>query len=77
MPTSHEQNVDGPRRSQRIEEHRRASTHILNIALMVEIMAEVKEPVSMEEVLVDPSWRATMQVEYDSIVKSDTWELVE
>ena len=33
-PTSHEQNADGPWRSQRIEEQRRASAHIVNIALL-------------------------------------------
>ena len=44
---------------------------------MAEIMAEVKELASVEDELVDPSWRAAMQVEYDSIVKNDTWELVE
>ena len=55
MPTTHEQNANGPMRSQRIEEKRRAFTHIINIALMIEIMVKVKQPTSVEEALVDPS----------------------
>ena len=43
---------------------------------MAEIMAEIKESVSLEEALVDPTWRDTMQ-EYDSIMKIETWELVD
>ena len=56
MPTSHEKNATRLRRSQRIEEQRRASIHIVNIALSVsEIMVEVKEPTSVEEALANPS----------------------
>ena len=47
------------------------------MALMAEIMAETKEPASLEEALADPSWKAAMQAEYDSIMKNDTWELVD
>lgn len=77
MPQSNEQNADGPRRSQRIEEQRRASAHIVNMALMAEIMGEVKEPTNVKEALADPNWKAAMQAEYDSIMKNCTWELVD
>ena len=55
LPISPKQNADGPRRSQRIEEQRRASENIVNMALMAEIMAGTKEPTSLEEALADPS----------------------
>ena len=74
LPISPEQKADGRRRSQRIEEQRRASANIFNMALMAEIMAKTKEPASLEEALVDPSWKAAMQY---SIIKNDTWELVD
>ena len=77
LPIYPEQNADGPRRSQRIEEQRRASANIVNMALMAEIMAKTKEPASLEEALADPSWKAAMQAEFDSILKNDTWELVD
>ena len=47
------------------------------MALMAEIMAETKEPASLEKALADPSWKAAMQAEFDSIIKNDTWELVD
>ena len=50
-----ETSADGPRRSKRIEEQRHTAGHIVNMALMVEIMAETKEPVSLEEALANPS----------------------
>ena len=49
----------------------------MNMALMAEIMAETKEPASLEEALADPSWKAAMQAEFDSIIKNDTRELVD
>lgn len=39
----------------RIKKQRRASTNIVNMALMAEIMAEVKELASLEEALADLS----------------------
>ena len=68
-----EQHADGPRWSQRIEEQRRASAHIVNMALMAKIMAEVKELASLDEALANPAWKEAMQAEYDSILKNQTW----
>ena len=55
LPISLEQNADGPRCSQRIEEQRRAFANIVNMALMAEIMPKTKEAASLEEALADPS----------------------
>eukprot|EP00249_Psilotum_nudum_P004748 c18249_g1_i1 orf=2-607(-) len=77
MPPLAETSADGPRRSRRIEEQRRASSNIVNMALMAEIMEEVREPSSLQEALAHLSWKAMMQSEYDSIIKNNTWELVE
>ena len=46
-----EQHTNGPRQAQRKEQQIRDFAHIVNMALMVEIMGEVKEPASLEEVL--------------------------
>ena len=50
---------------------------MVNMALMAKIMAEVKKPTSLEEALADPTWKDAMQEEYDSILKNQTWELVD
>ena len=76
-PEVPETSADGLRRSKRIEEQRRASEHIVNMALMAEIICSVKEPTNVEEALENPKWKAAMQLEYDSIMKNDTWELVD
>ena len=72
-----ETSADGPRRSRRIEEQRRASEHIVNMALMAEIMGSIKEPTSATEALEDPKWKEAMESEYDSIIKNGTWLLVD
>ena len=78
MPMSIEQHANGPRQSQRIEEQRRASVHIVNMALMAKIMAKVKEPATLEESsLANPNWKDAIQVEFDNIMKNESWELVE
>lgn len=65
------------RRSRRIEEQKRASAHIVNMALMVAEIMKVKEPANLEEAMADPNWRGAMQSEYDSIIKNHTWDLVD
>ena len=44
---------------------------------MAEIICSVKEPTNVEEALENPKWKAAMQLEYDSIMKNDTWQLVD
>ena len=51
LPISHEKNADRPRHSHTLEEQRRASANIVNMALMAEIMVETKEPTSLAEAL--------------------------
>ena len=68
--------ADGVRRSKRIEEQKRASEHIVNMALMADIM-QVQEPTLIEEAMSLLEWRSAMQEKYDSIMKNDTWELVD
>ncbi|MCO5548070.1 hypothetical protein L7F22_001527 [Adiantum nelumboides] len=46
------------------------------MALMADILEEAKESTSTTEALGHPQWRAAMQVEYDSIIKKKTWELI-
>ena len=72
-----ETSIDGLRRSRRIQEQGRTSDHIVNMALMVDIIGSVSEPTSVEEAMSDPKWKEAMISEYDSILKNDTWELVE
>lgn len=72
-----ERAADGVRRSRRIEEQQRASQHIVNMALMAQILGSIKEPTSLEEALADLQWKKAMQSEYDSIMKNNTWELVD
>ena len=69
--------TDGLRRSRRIAEQGRTSDHIVNMALMVDIIGSVSEPTSVEEAMSDPKWKEAMLSEYNSIIKNDTWELVE
>ena len=38
-------------------------------------MCDEEEPVSFEEAQSSENWVATMQTEYDAIVKNDTWYL--
>lgn len=68
---------DGLRRSKRIEEQNRSGQQLVNMALMSLIIETVKEPVTVEEAMSDPNWKAAMQSEYDSIMKNDTWEIVD
>ena len=72
-----ETSADGPRRSKRIEEQRQAVGHIVNMALMAEIMGSIKEPTIVAEALADPKWKEAMESEYDSIIKNGTWQLVD
>ncbi|KAI5084683.1 hypothetical protein GOP47_0000852 [Adiantum capillus-veneris] len=58
----------GLRRSKRIEEQRRPSEHIANMALMTEIVGSVKEPASVDEAMAHPKWKEVMQSEYDMVV---------
>ena len=46
------------------------------MALMAEIM-KVQEPMNLDEAMADPNWKAAMQEEYDSIMKNQTWDLVD
>ena len=46
------------------------------MALMAEIM-KVQEPTNLDEAMADPNWKAAMQEEYDSIMKNQTWDLVD
>ena len=62
--------------SMRIEQQKCASEHIVNMDLMANIM-QVQEPTPIEEAMSRPEWRSAMQAEYDSIMKNDTWELVD
>ena len=43
---------------------------------MAEIM-KVQEPTNLDEAMADPNWKAAMQEEYDSIMKNQTWDLVD
>ena len=47
------------------------------MALMAEIMAELKEPTSVEEALADIAWKDAMQAEYNIIMRNETWKLVD
>ena len=75
-PPTIEDSTGEPRRSKRIEEQRRAQEHIVNYALMAELQ-KVQEPGSLEEAMEDPKWKAAMQTEYDSIMRNQTWDLVD
>ena len=59
-----------------MEEQRCAQEHIVNYALMVDLQ-KVQEPCSLEEAMEDPKWKAAMQIEYDSIMRNQTWDLVD
>lgn len=48
----------------------------MNLALMDELM-KIHEPTNVEEALASPEWKESMQAEYDSIIKNQTWELVD
>ena len=43
---------------------------------MVELK-RVQELGSLEEAMEDPKWKAAMQTEYDSIMRNETWDLVD
>ncbi|MCO5573050.1 hypothetical protein L7F22_026815 [Adiantum nelumboides] len=47
------------------------------MALKDQIMGFVKEPTSLDEAMANPKWKIAMQSEYDSILKNNTWELVD
>ena len=44
---------------------------------MVDIIDSMSERYSVEEAMPDPKWKEAMLSEYNSIIKNDTWELVE
>jgi hypothetical protein len=52
-----ETSIDGLGRSRRIQEQGRTSGHIVNTALMVDIIGSVSEPTSVEEAMFDPKWK--------------------
>ena len=76
VPDLAESSADELRRSKRIEEQKRAFEYIVNMALMAEIM-KVQEPTNLEKAMADPNWKAVMQEEYDSIMKNQSWNLVD
>ena len=67
-----ETSTGGLRRSRRIHEQGRTSDHIVNMALMVDIIGSVSEPTLVEKAMSDPKWKEAMISEYDSILKNDT-----
>jgi len=64
------------RRSRRIEEQQRAQENIVNYALMSQVLA-VQEPTTIAEAQEDERWVEAMDLEYDSIMKNHTWDLVD
>ena len=40
-------------------------------------MEKAKEPANLKKPSADQAWKAVMQPKYDSIMKNDTWELVD
>ena len=64
------------RRSKRIEEQQRAQANIVNYALMSQVLA-VQEPTTLVEAQEDERWVEAMELEYDSIMKNQTWDLVD
>lgn len=52
---------DGPRRSKRIEEQRSFVGHVVNMALMVEIIDTTKEPCSVDGAMTNHNWKAVME----------------
>ena len=73
MLVSIEQHANGPRRSRRIEKQRRAYANIVNMALMAEIMAEVKKPTSVEEALANTAWKDAMQEDEVTVLRCDNY----
>ena len=55
-----ETSIDGLRRSRRIHEQWRTSGHIVNMALMVDIIGSRSEPTLVEEAMSDPNWKEAM-----------------
>ena len=44
---------------------------------MADVIKTVKEPSTLDEALENDRWKEAMQAEYDSIMKNETWELVD
>ena len=59
-----------------MEEQCRAQEHLVNYALMTKIIY-AKEPKCLEEALGDDRWMESMQSEHGSIMKNNTWDLVD
>ena len=63
-------------RSKRLEEQRRAQEHLVNYALMIEVI-HAKEPKCLVEAQGDDRWMEAMQSKCGSIMKNNTWDLVD
>ena len=63
-------------RSKSLEEQRRAQEHLVNYALMIEVIC-AKELKCLTETKGDDRWIEAMQSEYGSIMKNNTWNLVD
>ena len=73
MKEQPESSNDGERRSQRLKSKHSAN---VNLALMARVLSE-KEPDSFEEANKSKEWRIAMEEEYNSIMKNNTWSLVD
>ena len=60
----------------RLEKQHRAQANLDNYALMAQVLI-VQEPSSFHEAQEDPHWMAAMDLEYDSILRNHTWDLVD
>ena len=68
-----ESSVDGERRSQRLKQKNSAC---VNLALMSRVLSN-EEPKTYEEASQNAAWRKAMEEEYNSIIKNQTWTLVD
>lgn len=73
--TLHDNKLDAPLSSHTRHGSEHASYASNCYALDVLIKCDDEEPVSFDEAQNLKNWKATMQVEYDAIVKNDTWYL--
>ena len=71
-----EEEQSGHSRSKRLEEQRRAHEHLVNYALMTKVI-HAEEPKCFIEAEGDDRWMETMQSKYGSIMKNNTWDLVD
>ena len=63
-------------RSKSLEEQRRAQEYLVNYALMKEVI-HAQKPRCLVEAQGDDRWMEAMQLEYGSIMKNNTWNLVD